>query len=60
MSLSAGRIRSINRALAKTHAAAYTSRDRNPHCSPTNLPSSSSVIPPHTIKIVAVPKPIYA
>ena len=60
MSLSAGRIRSINRALAKTHAAAYTARDRNPHHSPANLASSTSAVPPHTIKIVAVPKPIYA
>ena len=60
MSLSAGRIRSINRALAKTHAAAYTARDRNPHRLTVNLSTSTSAIPPHTIKIVAVPKPIYA
>ena len=60
MSLSAGRIRSINRALAKTHAAAYTARDRNPHRLPAYLSSSSSAVPPHTIKIVVVPKPICA
>ena len=60
MSLSAGRIRSINRALAKTHAAAYTARDRNRHHSPANLASSTSAIPPHTIRIVAVPKPLCA
>ena len=60
MSLSAGRIRSINRALAKTHAIAYTSRDRNPHRMPTNLFSSTSAIPPHAIKIVAVSKQICA
>ena len=60
MSLSAGRIRSINRVLAKTHAIAYTSRDRNPHRLPASLASSTSAIPPHAIKIVAVPKPTFA
>ena len=60
MSLSAGRIRAINRALAKTHAAAYTVRDRNPHRLAANLAPSTSAIPPHTIKIVVVPKPICA
>ena len=60
MSLSARRIRFINRSLAKTHAAAYTARDRNPHRLPADLATAASAIPPHTIRIVAVPKPTCA
>jgi len=56
MSLSAGRIRSINRAMARTHASAYTSPNRNVSRSEAGFVTSVSVIPPHTIRIVAVPK----
>ena len=60
MSLSAGRIRSINRSLARTHASAYAIRDRNAHHLSQSLTSSASAIPPGTIKIAAVPRPICA
>ncbi len=60
MSMSAGRIRSINRSLGRTHASAYAARDRNAHHLSQNLTHSASAVPPGTIKIVAVPKPICA
>jgi hypothetical protein len=60
MSLSAGRIRSINRSLARTHASAYATRDRNAHRLSQNLTHSASAVPSGTIKIVAVPRPICA
>ncbi len=57
MRMSAGRIRSINRSIARTHAFAYTSRNGNGrrHFDDATLPTSA--IPAHTIRIVAVPKP---
>ena len=60
MSLSAGRIRSINRSLARTRASAYATRDRNAHHLSQNLTPSASAISPGTIRIVAVPRPICA
>jgi hypothetical protein len=60
MSLSAGRIRSINRSLARTHASAYATRDRNAHHLSQNLAPPASTIPPGTVKIAAVPKPLCA
>ena len=60
MSLSAGRIRSINRSLARTYASAYAIRDRNAHHLSQNLKHSASAVPSGTIKIVAVPRPICA
>ncbi len=59
MRLSAGRIRAINRALARTHATAYGTWERNTH--PQLEPSTRPVngIPPHTVRIVAVPKPLF-
>ncbi len=60
MSLSAGRIRSINRSLARTHASAYATRDRNAHHLSQNLTSPAAAISSGTIKIVAVPRPICA
>lgn len=60
MSLSAGRIRSINRSLARTHASAYATRDRNAHRLPHTPTLSASMILPGTIKIVAIPRPIRA
>jgi hypothetical protein len=56
MRLSAGRIRSINRAMARTHASAYTPTNRNVNRSEAGFVASVSVIPPHTIRIVSVPK----
>lgn len=56
MRLSAGRIRSINRAMARTYASAYTPTNRNAHRSEAGFVASVSAIPPHTIRIVAVPK----
>ena len=60
MSMSAGRIRSINRSLARTHASAYTTRDRNAHHLAQNLTHSKSAVSAGTIKIVAIPRPICA
>ncbi len=60
MSLSAGRIRSINRSLARTRASAYAMRDRNAHHLPQHLTHSASTTPSGTIRIVAVPRPICA
>ncbi len=56
MRLSAGRIRSINRAMARTHASAYTAPDRNVRRSEAGTVAFASAIPPHTIRIVAVPR----
>ena len=56
MRMSAGRIRSINRAMARTHAFAYTAPDRNVRRSDAGNVVSVSAIPPHTIRIVAIPK----
>ena len=58
MRMSAGRIRSINRAMARTHASAYTAPDRIVRRSEAGSVASVSGIPPHTIRIVAVPKAI--
>jgi hypothetical protein len=60
MRLSAGRIRAINRALARTHASAYAMRDRSPRRLLEIPIPSVYAIPPHTIKIVAVMKPATA
>jgi hypothetical protein len=59
MSLSAGRIRSINRSLSRTHASAYTIRDRNAHRLPHNLTPSAPTISHGTIKIVAAPRSVF-
>jgi hypothetical protein len=59
MRLSAGRIRAINRALARTHASAYATRDRSPRLLENLIPSASAVTP-HTIRVVAVAKPVAA
>ena len=56
MRLSAGRIRSINRAMARTHASAYSPSGRDRRRPEVSLATPTSLIPPHTIRIVAVPK----
>jgi len=56
MRMSAGRIRSINRAMARTHSSAYTSLDRNRRRSQDGIVAVDSVVPPHTTHIVFVPK----
>jgi hypothetical protein len=60
MRLSAGRIRAINRALARAHASAYAMRDTSPHRLLESPIPSSYAIQPHTIKVVAVAKPATA
>jgi hypothetical protein len=60
MRLSAGRIRAINRALARTHTSAYAMRDSGPRHLLENPTPSVYAIPPHTIKIVAVTKSVAA
>jgi len=56
MRMSAGRIRAINRAIARTHASVFVSRDGNTHRFPDTQVSSSFSFPPDTIKVVAVAK----
>ena len=58
MRMSAGRIRSINRSIARTHAFAYTSPDGNARHQYYDATFTTSAIPAHTIRIVAVPKPL--
>ena len=58
MRMSAGRIRSINRSIARTHAFAYTSRDRNSRHQFHGTTLTTSAMPAHTIRIVTVPKPL--
>ena len=59
MRLSAGRIRAINRALARTHATAYGTWERNTRPQFHKSVRPVNGIPPHTIKIVAVPKQMF-
>jgi len=58
MRMSAGRIRSINRAMERTYASAYTSPDWNRRRAQDANVAASSAVPPHTTHIVVVPKPI--
>ena len=57
MRMSAGRIRSINRSVARVNGIICGESDapRPVFVESTKLPASG--IPPHTIRIVAVPKP---
>jgi hypothetical protein len=57
MRMSAGRIRSINRSVARVNGIICGESDapRRFYVESTKVPLSG--IPPHTIRIVAVPKP---
>ena len=60
MRMSARRIRSINGVLARINGTSYMTQERNSRPLPELLAASQSAIPPHTIRIVAVPKPVAA
>jgi hypothetical protein len=60
MRLSANRIRSINRAIARVNGIVCGASDRIPRRSLESPKTSGASIPPHTIKVVAVPKSIVA
>jgi hypothetical protein len=58
MRLSASRIRSINRSIARVNGIVCGTPDRIPY-RPLEVPKASGAsIPPNTIKVVAVPKSI--
>jgi hypothetical protein len=56
MRMSAGRIRSINRTLARINGTSYTTLERTSRRVPDS-PVPASTIPPHTIRVVAVARP---
>ena len=60
MRMSAGRIRSINRSIARVSGIICGASDSPRRVPPQNLVTSTPAIPPHTVKIVAVPKPLSA
>jgi|HubBroStandDraft_4_1064222.scaffolds.fasta_scaffold675529_2 hypothetical protein len=57
MRMSAGRIRSINRRIARVNGIIFGASDapRRVFVESTKVPTAG--IPPHTIKVVAVPEP---
>lgn len=55
MRMSASRIRSINRAIAKVQPTPWTASRKNPY-KPTDVSTLSAAKMASTIKIVAVPK----
>jgi hypothetical protein len=60
MRMSAGRIRSINRRIARVNGIIFCASDasRRVFGESTKVPTAGT--PPHTIKIVAVPEPLSA
>lgn len=60
MRMSASRIRSINRTLARINGTSYTTQERTARRLPEPPALSRSAIPSHTIRIVAVSKPAAA
>ncbi len=56
MRMSASRIRSINRAIARVQSRAWTASRKNPH-QPINVSALPLAMTTGTVKIVAVPKP---
>ena len=60
MRMSARRIRSINGTLARINGTSYMIQERTSRRLPEVPPATQSAIPPHTIRIVAVPKRIAA
>ncbi len=57
MRMSAGRIRSINRSIARVNGILCGASDRIPRRLPEAPKPLGSVIPSHTIRIVAAAKP---
>ena len=60
MRMSAGRIRSINRSIARVNGIICGESDAPRHAFVESSKLPASGVPPHTIRIVAVPKPISA
>ncbi len=56
MRLSASRIRSINRAIARVQSSAWSAPDRNPHRTLTNPTLTISASPAEIVKVVVVPR----
>ena len=60
MRLSASRIRSINRSIARVNGIICGASDSPRRSSAENLKPRTSPVPPRAIRIVAVPKPLNA
>ena len=60
MRMSARRIRSINGTLARINGTSYMTQERNSRHLPEFPATPQSSIPAHTIRIVAVAKPVAA
>jgi hypothetical protein len=56
MRLSASRIRSINRSIARVNGIIFGASDWTPQRQFEAPRATGAVIPPHTIKVVAVPR----
>jgi hypothetical protein len=56
MRLSASRIRSINRAIARVQSSAWSVPDRNPHRYHPNTTQAVSVSSAEFVKVVVVPR----
>jgi hypothetical protein len=56
MRLSASRIRSINRAIARVQSSAWSVPDRNPHRYHSNANQAISVSSAEFVKVVVVPR----
>lgn len=60
MRMSASRIRSINRSIARVNGIICSASDSPRRSSAENQKPQTSVVPPQAIRIVAVPKPLNA
>jgi hypothetical protein len=56
MRLSAGRIRSINRAIVRVQSSAWSAPARNPYRTSANSPLAVSASAAEFVKVVVVPK----
>ena len=56
MRLSASRIRSINRAIARVQSSAWSVPVRNPHRTLANPPQTASASAAEFVKVVVVPR----
>jgi hypothetical protein len=56
MRLSAGRIRSINRAISRVQSSAWSAPVRNPHRTLANPPLAVSASAAEFVKVVVVPR----
>ncbi len=55
MRMSASRIRSINRAIARVQSTIWTASRKNPN-QPTNVSTFPAAMMTSTVKIIAIPK----